>query len=382
MEVLDNDPVELSTAPLDCTNATVTTQSSTGGSDKMPNNVNDISDDSLTKYILRILRSKVTYGWSREQALNELLSMFNFVGDKRIPYKNWGHVLQFIKNIGYEEAKHCKICITTDHVVKLETGEPCFNCGKEWKKAHDYFVLGLRPKSIFLNRSNIKKHLGHWNEKDSWFRRDSITCSRKEVWHGDRFKDLSYFWDSANEFQLPDRCNVCQNILSVSEINNGKPVHGGVDVICEECSSTVTVKQKFVKGSPLNQAFIFHEDSFSAFLRRSRGTATINLTSACCSKINRPETLQVFSFVPTCYLPEGVVHKFDAFLEPLIEQIADLFINGVDINLEEPLAINGDVIPSGPHTVRCLMLLGTADMKAHAEMILYAGGRSNTLFNV
>ena len=79
--------------------------------------------------------------------------------------------------------------------------------------------------------------------------------------------------------------------------------------------------------------------------------------------MNRPETLQVFSFVPTCYLPDGVVHKFDAFLEPLIEEITNLFINGVDINLEEPLATNGELIPSGPHIVRCCMLLGTADMK-------------------
>ena len=31
------------------------------------------------------------------------------------------------------------------------------------------------------------------------------------------------------------------DVMSVSEINNGKTVHGGVNVIFEECSSTVTV---------------------------------------------------------------------------------------------------------------------------------------------
>ena len=34
-------------------------------------------------------------------------------------------------------------------VVKLGTGKPSFNCGKEWKIAHDCFVLGIHPQSFF-----------------------------------------------------------------------------------------------------------------------------------------------------------------------------------------------------------------------------------------
>ena len=55
----------------------------------MPNKFTDTREDSPTKHVLMILQSRVTYRWSRKQALNQLLSMFNFVGDKRILYKMW-----------------------------------------------------------------------------------------------------------------------------------------------------------------------------------------------------------------------------------------------------------------------------------------------------
>ena len=42
-------------------------------------------------------------------------------------------------------------------------------------------------------------------------------------------------------------------------------LHGRIAVTCEECSSTVTVKQRSLKGNPSNHPFIFHEDDFNPF---------------------------------------------------------------------------------------------------------------------
>jgi hypothetical protein len=41
---------------------------------------------------------------------------------------------------------------------------------------------------------------------------------------------------------------------------------------------------KGVKGNPLNQAFIFHEDGFNAFTKKSRGIAAIHISNACSKK--------------------------------------------------------------------------------------------------
>jgi hypothetical protein len=77
-----------------------------------------------------------------------------------------------------------------------------------------------------------------------------------------------------------------------------------------------------MKGCPLNQAFIFHEDGFNAFERKSRGMSAIHVSSGCISKEKRSQGkyLRVCSFVPSVLLPEGVHHKLDAFLKPLMDE--------------------------------------------------------------
>ena len=64
----------------------------------------------------------------------------------------------------------------------------------------------------------------------------------------------------------------------------------------------------------------------------------------------------------------------DAFLKPLMDDVVDLFINGKVINIAHPIRIGDYVIAAGQHEVRMLLLLGTADIKAHGELTLYAGG--------
>ena len=44
------------------------------------------------------------------------------------------------------------------------------------------------------------------------------------------------------------------------------------------------------------------------------------------------------------------------------------------INLEEQAEINGHILAAGEHCVRALLLLGTADLKAHQDIALYTGG--------
>ncbi|XP_048576071.1 uncharacterized protein LOC125557470 [Nematostella vectensis] len=64
----------------------------------------------------------------------------------------------------------------------------------------------------------------------------------------------------------------------------------------------------------------------------------------------------------------------DAFLKPLMDEITSLYINGIDIHLDRHIPIGETVITAGYHKVRALILMGTADLKAHAEISLYAGG--------
>ena len=159
-----------------------------------PSNDEDEIDKDVERCILRILQSKVKYGWSQEEALTQLQSLYELINENDIPHKSWGAVISFLKRLGYKDPRHYKVCCGKDHVVLVEDDE-CPNCQTPKEHCIDYFVLGLNLESAFLNENLVKCHLAHWEEKDDWFNVGHITVPYKEIWHGSRFRELSYFWD-------------------------------------------------------------------------------------------------------------------------------------------------------------------------------------------
>ena len=143
------------------------------------------------------------------------------------------------------------------------------------------------------------------------------------MWHGARFRELSYFWDEEAETLLSTCCPNCFNIISVDEILEASAVQGvhapssnnRVHLSCTECTFEFIHTVTTMKGNPLNQAFIFHEDGFNAFSKKSRGIAAIHISEACTKKSLRLQnkSLRVYSFVPTYLLKEGIPHKMDAW---------------------------------------------------------------------
>lgn len=335
-------------------------------------------EEKIRDFVLRTLLAKVHYGWSHAEAMQQIRNFFETVEDDRIPHKSWQSVIAFIKTLGYQEPKHYKVCCSEDHITLLEYDLPCPDCGKEWKNCSDYYVLGIHLEDIFLNEQSIKEHLCHWKEHEQWFNGKANDIPYKEIWHGQQFSDLSYFWDSDQETLLPTCCPNCGDVISTSEIEDAT-CNPGTDLRnlqCTECFCSFEHRQEYMKGCPLNQAYIFHEDGFNALVKKSRGMATIQISSACTEKKKRSQGkyLRVYSFIPSCKIGEGIPHKLDAFLKPLIDEVVDLYINGKTITLCNPVQVGDQVIEAGQHQVRMLLLLGTADIKAHAEMTLYAAG--------
>ena len=190
------------------------------------------------------------------------------------------------------------------------------------------------------------------------------------------------FWVTDTETLLPASCQNCGNILTTTEIQEAAPpgnsLRDPVQLHCRECMVSFLHTHQFMKGNPLNQAMIFHEDGFNAFVKKSRGMATIQLCSACTYKDERSrgKYLNVYSFIPSCSIGEGIPHKLVAFLKPLTNDVVDLFINGKDV-ISNPIRSGDNVIAAGQHKVRLILLLGTADIKGHGELTLYARGKSN-----
>jgi hypothetical protein len=128
---------------------------------------------------------------------------------------------------------------------------------------------------------------------------------------------------------MPTCCPNCENIILLDEMEasgqNRISSHQPLYLSCPECLFDFVHTPKIMNGSPLNQAFIFHEDGFNAFSKKTRGIAAIHISDACTSKEMRlhGKNLHVYSFIPTCLLKEGIPHKMDAFLKPLIDEITE-----------------------------------------------------------
>ena len=239
--------------------------------------------------------------------------------------------MKFSRQLGYKDPQHYKVCCGQDHVT-LVSGTNCPNCEKEWDKCTDYFVLGLNHSSLYGSGTKLKDHLAHWEERGTWFKKENIAVAYKEVWDGSRFRDLHLFWNEGNQHCLPACCHSCSNILSLEEMlecagGNHILRDDNIQLSCGECTFQFAHVVQGIKGNPLNQAFIFHEHGFNAFMKKSRGIAAILISNACSKKELRllGKSLNVYSFVPSHLLKEGIPHKMDTFLKPLIEEITMLF---------------------------------------------------------
>ena len=351
------------------------------GDDGEPNpqdNLGGLVYDDILKFFLRTLKSKVRFGSSQLETLSQLQSVFELTGDEQIPYKSWAHVLKKLEELGYKPAEKHKICMDDDHVT-LVKNDPCPNCRRNPLECEDYYVLGLNNfvENIFASSEAIKDHTIHWKNRHEWLNKEHLDVPRKELWHGERFRELSYFWDPAQVTQLPEVCKLCKTVIPVAIINAGRE-EGDINVrtvSCPNCLEETDITPRFLRGNPLNQALIIHEDGFNAFKQKTHGCSAIHVTSACVDKSKRKETLQVYGFPPTSNMPEGVEHKFDTFLEPLVHELKQLYVYGVDVVIQEEIDIGEYVVQPGTHKVlNVLPLLITADIKALQDMVLYASG--------
>ena len=337
-----------------------------------------LTDDDINRLVLRTLKNKVKFGSSRDETLSQLQSVFELTHDDRIPYNSWACVIKKLKDLGYEPVKALKICINEDHVTLVKE-DCCPNCQRITSACKDYYILGLNNviESIFASSESIKKHMAHWINREDWLNIEHLQVPRKELWHGERFRELSYFWDPEQETQLPEICDLCQTIIPVTVINESAD-EGDLSVrtiSCPNCLEEVDVAPRFMRGNPLNQAVVFHEDGFNAFRQKTHGTSAIHITSACVAKDHRKESLHVYSFAPTSYIPEHIEHKFDAFLEPLVDELKQLYAYGIEIIIEKEISVGNDIsVQPGRYQVHVVPLLGTADIKALQELVLYASG--------
>ena len=107
----------------------------------------------------------------------------------------------------------------------------------------------------------------HWNQKDHWLGVKGGWHSKCEIWDGQRFGELSWFWDPNARWVLPCYCPSCNVVISLS---NRSLQTTNVEVECSVCHSVFNHKPTFTNGDPRNIALIGHWDGWQPFATSGR----------------------------------------------------------------------------------------------------------------
>ena len=177
--------------------------------------------------------------------------------------KGWSDAKKVLTDVGYTDAKEYFICLNDAHpchwdILESSNAE-CRHCGE--KGTIPYYYLGLETKvRLWISDwSMCKRMTAHWREKEHWFRRDEGWHTKKELWDGERFCAISWFFDPESHWCLPVRCVVegCSNIISGETVESLPELPDGTkEVTCDECHQSFTFAPSYATGDPRNIAFI------------------------------------------------------------------------------------------------------------------------------
>lgn len=291
--------------------------------------------------------------------------------------KCWKDAERLLHSVGYRDAKKYMICLDESHRCHFglmsSEDELCPHCNK--KGTIPYYYLGLGPKINLWSSDPIfcKKIMAHWFEKDHWLGQENQEGwgfeDKREIWDGKRFSELQWFWNPEEEWQLPTKCLNCGGVISVQEINSSPDTDGGQKLVtCPYCTVTVSHTVQKVNRDPRNLAYILHWDGFQPFDGKyNHGSGAIEVQIANMGKKDRQKQSEIFvvGFVPAYMLPERRPISFDPFLSPILDDIENGFINGIEV---ENYSFSLPQFPSGPARLRHLILCVTADHVAICEI--------------
>ena len=97
------------------------------------------------------------------------------------------------------------VCFNFEHPNRwslLKGDDACDICGEKGTVPYYYLSIIDKIKTWCSDETTCDRMLAHWKDRDTWLRGGASVL--REVWHGSRFKELSWFWDPSSKLV----CNV------------------------------------------------------------------------------------------------------------------------------------------------------------------------------
>ena len=245
----------------------------------------------------------------------------------------------------------------------------CKYCGSEGYIHYFYLGINSKVKCWFKSTTMCNKILSAWKERQHWLHGEDRRSVRKELWDGERWHELRWFWDPKDKWMLPVLCSNCKEVISVGHIQKCPKDRTDYYLIdCPNCMHSSKHSPQFTYGSPLNLALLGHWDGWQPFGTSYRGSGAIELSIGNLYKIDRNtiDEVYVVGFVPLYQVPKGLPQNLDPFLKPLMDVLVVGFIEGYTINC--PLTQIEDYDVSATERVRVLLLCWLGDHLGQCEV--------------
>ena len=314
---------------------------------------------------------------------------------------SWEEAQIILRRAGYEDPKEYYVCFCRKKAkgrksggkkyvyngkwdIMAEKKQTCKHCGRKGKIKYYYFGLETKVKLWCGDSGMCQKMMAHWEEKEHWLEKEHCADSmdnernflRKEIWDGDRFSELPWFWNPDAQWILPARCpeNFCNGVVSSDDIESAPPVEGTEEKVleCPNCYNTFSYKVKYAKGDPRNLAYIGHWDGWSPYKSGNHKCGAIEVSVATMNKQERCKVDEVYviGFVPSNLVPTDNPNALDPFLYPLVRELKNGFIDGYEV--EHKGGLQG--FKSEKVLIRHLLLCWTGDYPGLCEIGKFLNG--------
>ena len=138
--------------------------------------------------------------------------------------KNNGYKV-LLKNNGYKEPVAYYICLNTMHpnqwTILDNSADLCKFCNQPGTIQYHYISLANQIHQWCGKKSFCQQMTAHWRQKDHWLHQNSEdTHTFNEIWDGQRFRELQWFWNPQEKWLLRVRYPHCTEVISADFIKS------------------------------------------------------------------------------------------------------------------------------------------------------------------
>ncbi|KAL3693278.1 hypothetical protein R1sor_006929 [Riccia sorocarpa] len=241
----------------------------------------------------------------------------------------------------------------------------------------DYIPISAMLKMVCRSRTHCHSMLTMWRARHRWFRPQEGDIAPsfpiRNWWDGTKAKESSWFWDPEQTWELPVVCTTCLEVYQafpvkcqelLAHFDNTSRTY---DFVCKSCGTQVTSEAKWAQGDPRNVPLLAHWDGFQSASTVFRSTWTVETLILSAGSNSTLPPMPVLFIPNTRGDPSSNSDALNVCLRPLIAELIDLFVNGVDVEYNYLSGLIGVGDLPNKFTMRAMLVLFTGDHPAQCK---------------